>query len=426
MQTAQQLFESAQAESAKNLRALAEKWSNPTGEGDILDIKKLQESVSVSKFNTTLQLLENEAKALKEDVNVTSQIKGYDPVLISMVRRMTPQLIAYDVCGVQPMNMPTGLGFAIRALYPNAASPQFNATSKEALFKEVNTAHSGTGTDDRSDNPFTDVDLLAKTGHGMDTPTGETAAWKNMGITIDKIALEAKTRQLRADYSFELEKDMQAVHNLSARAELSNILAQEIVLEQNQEIVRTIMHAAHIGAQNQATAGTFDYATGTDGRWAGEKALGLWAYIRSEAARLYLENRRGAGNFIITSMGVANALQLAGILKNDTNYAQSIDINLQSSTYVGMAGQLKVFVDPFLTHDGVVIGYKGANEFDAGVIYAPYVPLTMHSGLDASNDRFRNAIGFQQRAAIAANPFTSLEKGKNIYYSKFAISNLPW
>lgn len=402
-------------------KLLAEKW---VGEDDKLNLKPIAEQ-STSRYRTTLQMLENQQRQLKEDLNVTSQISNYDPVVINMVRRITPQLIAYDICGVQPMSTPTGLGFAIKARYPNASTPYFDANSKEALYDKVDTAHAGTGTHDDTLNPFDDVDVLAGTGVGMEKTVGETAKWKSMGITIEKIALEAKTRQLRADYSLEIENDMRAVHGLDASAELANILTNEIVLEQNQELVRTLYHCAMIGAQGTATAGTFNYSTETDGRWAGERALGLWAFIQSEANKLFLKNRRGAGNFIITSLGVANALIFAGILKSDTNLDTKININLTSNTYVGTAGRFKVFVDPFLTHNGVLIGYKGANELDAGMIFAPYVPLTAHRGIDVQND-FKPAIGFQTRYAVAPNPFTTLEKGKNVYYTKFKVDNLPF
>lgn len=396
---------------------LEEKW---IGADDKLNLKGLKENTS--RYNTTLRLLDNQELQLKEDLNVTSQIKNYDPVVIKMVRRITPQLIAHDIVSVQPMTMPTGLGFALRARYPDASSPVDFTQGDEALFDKVKTEHSGTGTHGVVD-VWGATDVLAQTGIGMETKVGETAKWKSMGVTIDRVELVAKTRQLRADYSNEIEKDLRAVHGLEASAELANILTSEIALEMNQELIRTLYHVALVGAQGTAAPGTFNFTTETDGRWLGERALGFAAFIEKEANRLALLNRRGRGNFIITSANVATVLALAGMLKNDHSLTTNMDVDIINSAYAGTMGRFKIFIDPLLSEDGILVGYKGQNEIDAGVIYAPYVPLQAYNGIDVVNG-FKNAIGFQTRYAIASNPITKLEQNKNVYYSKFKVEGL--
>lgn len=398
---------------------LIEKWKSVKN-----DAFRLSEIKDSNKLWTTVQLLENQHQQLDEDLNVTSQVANYDPVIMKMVRRITPQLIAYDIVGVQPMATPTAVGFAIRARYPDTSNPVDYTKGKEALFDTIDTAHSGTGTHDQTVNPFlAATDVASKTGKPLATAVGERAEWKSMGFSIDKVTLEAKTRQLRADYSLEIEKDMRSVHGLDAATELANILTDEITLETNQELVRTLYHCAMIGAQGTTTAGTYDYVADSDGRWGGERALSLYTFIEREANRLAFKNRRGRGNFIITSADVATVLAFAGLLKNDTHYTQNMDVDLVGSTFAGTAGRFKVFIDPMLEHNGVLVGYKGNTQYDAGVLYAPYVPLSAHSGVDVTNG-FSKAIGFKSRYDIVANPYTTLEQGKNVYYSKFAIANM--
>lgn len=380
------------------------------------------------KRATTIRLLENQAQALNENTNVTANIKGYDPVILQMVRRITPQLIHHDIVGVQPMAMPTGLAFAMKARYPHSSN-DFKQ-GNEALYNKVDTAHSGTGNHDSSADPFLEAtDVLTNTGTGMATSVGETTAWKKMGITIDKISAEAKTRQLRADYSIEIEKDLQAVHGLDARNILSGVLTDEITLEQNQEIIRTLYHVAKVAPQlGRAAKGVIDFTADTDGRWLGERALALFTLIERIGNAMALDNRRGKANFIVTSSNVATMLMFAKLLKNDTNYEGNIDVNIVNTTYAGTAGRYKVYVDPLLEHDGVLLGYKGQNFMDAGMFFLPYVPLTMHEGVDVAND-FKKALGWQTRYAIVQNPIATenpgqLVKGVNPYYYKASITNI--
>lgn len=404
------------------MEALVEKWSSADPTLNTIKDKGRKEA--------TVQLLENQDKALNEDPNVTPQIANYDPVLIKMVRRITPQLIHFDVMGVQPMTMPTGLTFALKARYPDSSSPINYAAGDEALFNKADTAHSGTGTHNTTQNPFDSAtDVLANTGVGMATSVGETAKWKKMGVSIEKVAVEAKTRQLRADFSLELEKDLQAVHGLDAANLLGDILSQEIILEQNQEAIRTLYHIARVAPQfNLTTAGTVDFQADTDGRWLGERALAFYTWIERFANHMFLANRRGKGNFIITSSDVATMLTFAKLLKNDTNFDSAVDVNLVNSTYAGtLSNKFKVYVDPLLEHNGVLIGYKGANEMDAGTFFCPYVPLTMHQGVDVTND-FKKALGFQTRYAKAENPLVEnagqFQRGNNPYYYKFKVAGL--
>lgn len=403
---------------------------------------KLTDIEDKHKREVTAVLLENQRQqystdltSLREDINMTPQVQNWQNVMLQMARRITPKLIAFDLAGVQPMNMPDSVAFALHARYPDGSTPIDFTKGKEALFQEVDTAHSGKGTSDFSDNPFlAATDVLAKTGIGMDTPEGEKAKWKRMGLEIKKISVSAKTRQLRADYSIEIEKDMQAVHGLSARQILTEVISDEIVLELNQEFVRRLYHIALVGGQGFATPGVFDYVTGSDGRYSGERVLGMWMAIELEANRLQLLNRRGRGNFIVTSANVASMLGNVGIMKNDTDYQSSLNVDVMTNTYAGIVnGRTRVYVDPFLSHDGVLIGYKGVNEMDNGVFYCPYVPLTMYQGIDVTND-FKNSLGAQTRAGFVQNPIVpdsdkasdAWVKGKNYYYTKFAINNLKF
>ena len=359
---------------------------------------------------------------LQEDATLTPNVAGFDPVIISMLRRSMPRLIANDICGVQALTMPTGLIFARKARYTSA-------TGDEALFTKVKANFSGDKTKnddnyhDGSKNPFAAADLTdAEIGSGQVTATAEADnAWNTMTATVEKVTAVAKTRQLKSIFSMELQQDWQALHGVSAEVELSNILAQEILVEKNQEIVRTIYDIAILGAQGATTPGVFNLRQDSDGRWSAERFKGLLFQVNREANKIALDTLRGRGNRMICSADVASALQMAGIL----DYAPALqaemqlDVDLAGTTYVGNIGRMQVYVDPYLYHDGCVVGYKGVDQYDAGLFYAPYIELQPARAVDPAT--MHNVIGYKSRYAIVANPLTEATQGKNIYYRKFGI-----
>lgn len=389
---------------------LVEKWQ------PLLENDKVAKIADQYRSRVTAQLLENQEKFLAEAAQTTTgNIQNWDPVLINLVRRLAPKLIAYDVCGVQPMTGPTGLVFAMRSRYTNGSGA-------EAFFDEADTDHSGTTPAHVGDDPW---DVTFTTGAGKATADGEVDAWNSMSMTIEKTSVTAKTRQLRADYSLELAQDLRAIHGLDAENELSNILSTEIISEINREVVRTIYAISKVGAQFAGTPGTFDLANDADGRWFLERVKGLLFAIERDANKVGKETRRGKGNIIITTADVASALAMAGVL----NYAPALqasislpDVDETGVTYVGTVGRFKVFIDPYLGSDGYVIGYKGASAYDAGLFYCPYVPLQMVRA--TSVDTFQPAIGFKTRYGMISNPFTSLSANSNVYYRKAKINNL--
>jgi len=395
---------------------LLEKWE------PLLNAEKVQPIESDYKAKVTAQLLENQENFLKEAATTTtSNVSTYDPVLINLVRRMAPKLIAYDVCGVQPMTLPTGSIFAMRSRYTNALG-------NEALFDEANTAFSGTGTHESQDpwavdNPTTPGVIEGyKTGTGKATADGEVDAWNSMSMTVEKVTVTAKTRQLRADYSLELAQDLRAVHGLDAESELTNILSMELINEINREVVRTLISVAKPGAQFATTPGILDVNADTDGRWSAEKFKGMMYAIERDANAIAYETRAGKGNFIITSSNVASALAMAGVLDYAPAINNNLEVDVTGTTYAGNMGRYKVYVDPFLATDGYVIGYKGSNAWDAGFYYAPYIPLQLVRA--TSVDSFTPALGFKTRYGMVANPFTSLNANQNIYFRKVKVTNL--
>lgn len=400
---------------------LLEKWDQ------VLKADKVEAITDPRREKVTAQLLENQEKflaesALVEASNVVAGVQNWDPVMIKLVRRMAPKLIAYDICGVQPMTAPTGLIFALKARYaqtPPNGNPQGGA---EALFNEANTAYSGTGTH-VGDNPW---DVSFATGTGKATAAGETDAWNSMGVTIEKTNVVATTRQLRADYSLELAQDMRAVHGLDADTELVNILSTEMISEINREVVRKVYVVAKPGAQwaGITTAGTFDLNTDADGRWSVERFKGLMFAIERDANAIALESRRGKGNILITSSDVASALAMTGLLDYAPALAAgtNLDVDVTGAAYAGTMGRFKVYVDPYLGVDGYVVGFKGSNQYDAGFFYCPYVPLQLVRATDPVN--FHPALGFKTRYGLVANPFTTLTANQNVYYRKTRVLNL--
>jgi len=377
----------------------------------------------------TAQLLENQEAAMKQSAQALNEIAnvggdgvalggagtnanmaGYDPVLIAMVRRAAPQMIAYDIAGVQPMTQPTGLIFAMKSKYATQ-------DGNEALFNEADTDFSGRGTHAGS-NP---VDGSYTTGQGLTTATAEDlgagTAFGQMAFSIEKTTVTAQTRALRAEYTVELAQDLKAVHGLDAEGELSNILSSEILNEINREVVRKVYTAAKVGAQaGTATAGTFDLDVDSNGRWSVEKFKGLMFQIEREANAIAQTTRRGRGNFFICSADVASALAMAGVLDYTPALAGNNGLNVDeaSTTFAGVLnGKYKVYVDPYSANANAsnatqyfVVGYKGTSAYDAGLFYCPYVPLEKVRAVDPAT--FQPKIGFKTRYGMVANPFTSM------------------
>ena len=350
-----------------------------------------------------------------------ANMAGYDPVLISLVRRAAPQMIAYDICGVQPMTQPTGLIFAMKSKYATQAGT-------EALFNEADTDFAGTGTHAGS-NP---VDGTYTNGTGMSTADAEDlgagVAFGQMAFSIEKTTVTAQTRALKAEYTTELAQDLQSVHGLNAEGELSNILTQEILNEINREVVRTVYKSAKTGAEyGTATAGTFDLDVDSNGRWSVEKFKGLLFQIEREANAIAQTTRRGRGNFIICSSDVASALAMAGVLDYAPALSTGLNVDEASTTFAGVLnGKYKVYVDPYSANQSTsqffVVGYKGTSAFDAGMFYCPYVPLEKVRAIDPAT--FQPKIGFKTRYGMVSNPFTAINSGANIYYRKVKVTNL--
>jgi hypothetical protein len=424
----------------------------------------------------TAVILENQEKAMREEANAygnmfeavpnavgggmspvtggETNIKGFDPILIGLVRRALPNLMAYDVCGVQPMTGPTGLIFAMQAKYANVGNSELTGSAHpEAFFNEANTAWSGTGAHSTTmlgsaalgslngAGPQANV-VLANTGTGMTTAAGEDlgSTMAQMGFTIERISVVAKTRALKAEYTLELAQDLKAIHGLDAEAELSNILSTEILAEINREVIRTIYAIANIGYLG-LTTNTFNLnsASDTSGRWAVEKFKGLLFAIERASNKIAKDTRRGKGNIVIVSTDVASALSMTGLLDyqgaltNNTNLA----VDDTGNTFAGtLFGRLKVYVDPYSItgSDFVIVGYKGPTPYDAGLFYCPYVPLQMVRAINP--DTFQPKIGFKTRYGLVQNPFGNSQQGAettvsgtltshtNTYYRKFAVTNL--
>ena len=370
-------------------------------------------------------------------------VAGFDPILISLVRRSLPNLIAYDICGVQPMTGPTGLIFAMRTKYANQAGT-------EAFYNEANTGFSGLGTS--GNNAFAEGSLptevftnnAAAVG-AMTTARAEALgdgaaanAFQEMAFSIEKVTVTAKTRALKAEYSMELAQDLKAVHGLDAETELANILSSEILAEINREVVRTVYASAKIGAQvGTTTAGVFNLDTDSNGRWMVEKVKGLAFQIEREANTIAKTTRRGKGNIMICSSDVASALAMAGILDYQSALQGQVNLTVDDTgnTFAGtIFGRIKVYIDPYFpanfSSEFAVVGYKGTNAYDAGLFYCPYVPLQMVRAVDTGT--FQPKIGFKTRYGLVANPFAegtaqglgALNAQANNYYRAFRISNL--
>jgi hypothetical protein len=448
---------------------LLNKWKPVLEHGDLPSIK------DAHRRRVTAQILENTEIAIKEQAAFNPQslfeaspsnaagtggyagaggtgVAGYDPILISLVRRAMPNLIAYDICGVQPMTGPTGLIFAMRANYANSTA----RTTAEALYNEANTAFASPGISSANTignkNVGTVPGSTAQTtvlansniynfAGGANTQQAEAlgstsnVAFAEMAFSIDKQTVTAKSRALKAEYTMELAQDLKAIHGLDAETELANILQSEILAEINREVVRSINITAVRGANTGTTTqGIFDLDTDSNGRWSVEKFKGLMFQIEREANQIAKDTRRGKGNVIICSSDVASALQMAGVL----DYAPALNANnLQvddtGNTFAGVLnGRFRVYIDPYTTGNYMTVGYKGANVFDAGLFYCPYVPLQMVRAV--GQDSFQPKIGFKTRYGIVPNPFAkgataadstgTLEEDTNVYYRRVLVSNL--
>jgi len=436
---------------------LQEKWSPVLKHPDLPEIKD-----SYKRAVTTI-ILENQEKALREDKNflnetVSTNFAGgnasldtWDPILISLVRRSMPNLIAYDICGVQPMTGPTGLIFAMRARLQSMDGAE--ALADEAFPDLANQNAAGTigggdiGTTET--NPAVLNDSPAGTytsATGMTTVQGEalgdsgTNAFGEMAFSIEKHTVTAVTRALKAEYTMELAQDLKAIHGLDAETELANILSSEILAEINREVVRNIYVSAVKGAQaNTTTAGIFDLDTDSNGRWSVEKFKGLMFAIERDANAIGQQTRRGKGNMLIVSADVASALQMAGVLDYTPALNNNLNVDDTSTTFVGvMNGRYKVYVDPYSANVSgsqyYVVGYKGSSPYDAGMFYCPYVPLQMVRAV--GENTFQPKIGFKTRYGISANPFATgtvaaaadgsiaITANANKYYRRVKVSNL--
>ncbi len=429
---------------------LMEKWSPVLEHGDVPGIDDRY------KKAVTARLLENQEVALQEERvqqnfgNVTeahanatgASIANFDPVLISLVRRAMPNLIAYDIAGVQPMSGPTGLIFAMKSKYSTQGGT-------EALFNEADTGFSGTGTqeagttglegltDADTDGDIGDGDTTHTLGSGLPTATAEQrgmsggagAAFGEMAFSIEKSTVTAKSRALKAEYTMELAQDLKAVHGLDAEGELANILSAEILAEINREVVRTVLVKAKMGAQQANTTinGVFNLSSDSDGRWMAEKFKGLIMQIEREANVIAKETRRGKGNYVIVSSDVASALAASGMMDYSAALSTNLNVDDTGNTFAGVLnGRVKVYIDPYATVDFVCVGYRGANPYDAGLFYCPYVPLTMVKAV--GEEDFQPRIGFKTRYGMVANPFVAADgtgtDRANPYFRIFRVDEM--
>jgi hypothetical protein len=458
-----------------NAEQLQEKWA------PLLDHQGLGDIKDAHRRMVTAVLLENQEKALREEREFLSEapitnsgnaagasgafgggasapVAGFDPVLISLIRRSMPNLVAYDLAGVQPMNGPTGLIFAMRSRYSSQ-------TGAEAFFDEANTRFSG----QNAANGLTATGIGATTAQTGDNPAvlndngtynvntgmhtgdsenlgGDSGAFNEMAFSIEKVTVTARSRALKAEYSLELAQDLKAIHGLNAEAELANILSTEILAEINREVIRTIYNVAEAGAQqNVANAGTFDLDVDSNGRWSVEKFKGLIFQIERDANAIAQRTRRGKGNIIMCSADVASALTMAGVLDYTPALNANLNVDDTGNTFAGvLQGKYRVYIDPYSANVGAagggaqyyVVGYKGSSPYDAGLFYCPYVPLQMVRAV--GENTFQPKIGFKTRYGIVANPFandgaltagsasgtSALTANANRYYRRVRVTNL--
>ena len=451
---------------------LVEKWD------PVINHSELPNISDVHKRRVTAVLLENQKKALSEGMltetstmggnfstgqiaisggNATGTLAGYDPILISLVRRAMPNVVAYDIAGVQPMTAPTGLIFAMRSKYETQGGEEAMFDEPWAKFSGASGASGAYNQTNMLGGHTLGVEPITAAGsrtntfsqfRGILTQNAETLGGSNdtyqfreMAFSIERVAVEARTRALKAEYTTELAQDLKAVHGLDAESELANILSTEILNEINREIIRAVYHISKTGATNSdlansATTGIYDVVADSDGRWSAERYRGLMFQIEREANLIAKQTRRGKGNFILCSADVASALAMGGFL----NLSPALNVNLNvddtGNVFAGVLnGKFKVFIDPFVKEgvDFCLVGYKGVSPYDAGMFYCPYVPLQMVRAV--SQDTFQPKIGFKTRYGMVANPFAKgrtpistntdgLDANSNVYYRLFAVKNL--
>ena len=428
---------------------LVKKWAPILEHADLPQIKdNYRKEVTAVLLENQENAQREERRALFEDAPANAgglgvslggagsnaNMAGFDPVLISLVRRAMPAMIAYDMCGVQPMTQPTGLIFAMKSKYTTQGGD-------EALFNEADSDFAGKGT--HSGAFTTDATGAATSTTGTPITTAEAEAqgsgganlaFNQMAFSIEKTSVTAQSRALKAEYSVELAQDLKSVHGLDAEAELSNILSQEILAEINREVIRTVYTSAKVGAQvGTATQGTFDLDVDSNGRWSVEKFKGLLFQIEREANAIYQQTRRGRGNFIVCSADVASALAMAGVLDYAPALSTGLNVDEANNTFAGVLnGKYKVYVDPYVANGTaeqfLMVGYKGTSAFDAGIFYCPYVPLQLYRATDPAT--FQPKIAFRTRYGMVANPFAGssvgngMQSGQNTYFRKIRVTNL--
>jgi hypothetical protein len=425
---------------------LQEKWQ------PVLEHKDLPEINDSYRKAVTTVILENQEKSMKEDnaflseaaptnsghAPAGSNVAGWDPILISLVRRAMPNLIAYDVAGVQPMTGPTGLIFAMRSRYSSQ-------TGAEAFYNEADNDFSGGNTQMQGTNPAVLNDAAPGTyvtGVAMQTSSAEALgdsasnSFAEMAFSIEKQTVTARTRALKAEYTMELAQDLKAIHGLDAETELANILSSEILAEINREVVRTIYVTSKKGAAvDTANSGIFDMDVDSNGRWSVEKFKGLMFQVERDANAIAQETRRGKGNMIICSSDVASALQMAGVLDYTPALNNNLNVDDAGNTFAGVLnGRYKVYIDPYSANSAdkqfYVVGYKGTSPYDAGIFYCPYVPLQMVRAV--GENTFQPKIGFKTRYGLTANPFAegatagggAMTANANTYYRKVQVTNI--
>jgi len=456
-----------------NAEYLQEKWA------PILDYSGMDQIKDAHRRSVTAILLENQERELREERDflyesptnfanaagtsggfggsaqgVTgSPTAGFDPVLISLIRRSMPNLIAYDLCGVQPMNGPTGLIFAMRSRYTDQSGTEAFYNEADTRFSAQNAANSlvsgnvgfGTTVAQTGTNPsvLNDNSATYNVSTGMNTGDSEALGdaasnqFNEMAFSIEKVTVTAKSRALKAEYSLELAQDLKAIHGLNAEAELANILSTEILAEINREVIRTIYRSAKPGAQaNTATTGTFDLDVDSNGRWSVEKFKGLIFQIERDANAIAQQTRRGKGNMILCSADVASALAMAGVLDYTPALNANLNVDDTGNTFAGvLQGKYKVYIDPYSANVApnqfYVVGYKGSSPYDAGLFYCPYVPLQMVRAV--GENTFQPKIGFKTRYGMVANPFAKgsvttepgvISTDSNVYYRRVKVANL--
>jgi len=391
---------------------IKDKWQ-PVMEHE--DLPKIQDA---TKRAITLRLLENQEKALQE-ANVTgANVDNWDPILISLVRRTMPQLMAYDTIGVQPMSGPTGLIFAMKSHYTGDASSGAEALALPAGQPDV---------DFSGDNANTQNTYTTAEGEALGGFVSGGGDFKEMSFSIEKSSVTADTRALKAKYSLELAQDLKAIHGLDAESELSNILSAEILAEINREVIEMILSQATPGATSgTANAGTFDVADAVDNRgarWGGERYKSLLIQINREANLIAKNTGRGAGNWIICSADVASALDMVAGLAVPNMDVGANQPDVSQNVFAGtLGGKYKVYIDQFAAADSVTVGYKGSNMYDAGMFYCPYVPLQLMKSI--GEEDFQPRLGFKTRYGLTHNPFASGTAGQNPYFRKFTVANL--